>query len=262
LIHLLFPAYFGKFKVALAHKILNRVAQKARLIIAASRSTKMDLLRFFPHLEDRIRVIYHGVGEGFCLLSADRVAEFKKNKGLGDFILYVGARRPHKNLNQLLRAYRDICSSFAWMKLVIIGKSDYNSKIKNGETAQQQDSGVIEINGVSEAELPWYYNAATLFCFPSRYEGFGFPPLEAMACGTPVITSRTSSLPEVVGNAAITVNPDDDAGLTAKIYEVLNDTKLRQTLSIGGIKRVREFSWRETARRTMELYRELSEESL
>ncbi|HEY3298936.1 MAG TPA: glycosyltransferase family 1 protein, partial [Armatimonadota bacterium] len=178
-----------------------------------------------------------------------------------DFVLSVGVIQPRKNLPRLLEGYAGLDSSLrASKKLVIVGKygwleSAFPRKIE--ELGLSED--VILPGYVQYDELPAFYNAADVFVYPSVYEGFGLPPLEAMACGTPVITGDQSSLPEVVGDAGIMVNPYDAAAFTESMTRLLSDESLRSELSARGLKQAAEFSWTKMASKVLKIYHEAIE---
>jgi alpha-1,3-rhamnosyl/mannosyltransferase len=186
------------------------------------------------------------------------------------FVLYLGSNKPHKNLVRLVEAWFQVSRSKfqvattsdvkrgTWnLKLVLAGHWDprYPQAQQRAAELRLEDS-VRFLGDVSEADLPALYNLATIFAFPSLYEGFGLPPLEAMACGTPVACANTSSLPEVVGDAALLFDPLDVEGMAATIAQTLSDASLRAALRARGLARARLFSWERTAKETLMAYRE------
>jgi glycosyltransferase involved in cell wall biosynthesis len=173
------------------------------------------------------------------------------------YILSVGVLQPRKNLPRLVEAYGRIAKEIP-QHLVLVGKEGWAFEALRRRVAQSGVASRIHFTGyVADADLPPLYAAADLFVYPSLYEGFGLPPLEAMACGTPVVTSNTTSLPEVVGSAAVTVEPTDTAALAAAVAEVLSSTEKRAELIERGFARVRQFSWERTARETVGVYESL-----
>ena len=165
------------------------------------------------------------------------------------YLLFVGNPKPHKNLEGLLAAFADLDSASA--RLVIVGEKSSNK----GSTGDARPPSAISIGRVDDARLPALYQGALALCFPSLYEGFGLPVVEAMASGTPVIASSTPAVAEIAGDAALLVDPRDASEWTAAMAQLLVDPTLRQKLAARGQERAREFTWGKTARRTLELYR-------
>lgn len=255
LIHLHFPEYFGRLRAKMARQLFIRVCKKARRIITVSESTRRDLLHLAPDASDKIRVIHNGVSELFKPISREHLHTFLQEKGLGRYILYVGSGRPHKNATRVLSVFEIVKDRFPDLKLVLIGeKMGESEEIK--KVTMGLGNRVVLLEGVSDDELLLYYNGAEVFIFPSLYEGFGFSPLEAMACGTPVITSDTSSLPEVVGDAGIMVNPADNKEITDALIGLLQNSDLRGMLSERGLKRASLFTWERCSTETYRIYRE------
>ena len=176
------------------------------------------------------------------------------------FILYVGALTKRKNIPALINAYYHLKKERMEHKLVIVGKTTLGSdEILETVKEMQLQNEVLFPGYVPDEDLPAMYNAAALFVFPSLFEGFGFPPLEAMACGTPVISSNTTSLPEIVGDAGIMVSPNDITELTRAMYEVLTNNDLRRSLIDKGLNRVKMFSWENTVSETLKVYQDVME---
>nr|MQY55010.1 glycosyltransferase [Dehalococcoidia bacterium] len=180
------------------------------------------------------------------------------------YILFVGSEHPRKNLSTLLTAFKKLKGGkqFRDLKLVKVGRAggleaDFRGQTMKVVAALDLHREVVFTEFVPEEELPVYYFNAECFVFPSLYEGFGFPPLEAMACGCPVVTSNTSSLPEVVGDAAIMVDPYDVDGLTNAMREVLTNDGLREAMIEKGLAQAKKFSWDKTAEKTLEVYERL-----
>ena len=188
-----------------------------------------------------------------------RMPEFKKKHDITfPFILYLGTLEPRKNLKSLILAYNEIKKKFPEYKLIIGGAKGWGYKnIFQIIDNLGIDKDIIFTGYIPEKDLPSLYNSAELFVYPSFYEGFGLPPLEAMACGTPVITSNTSSLPEVVGNAGIMVDPNNVNQLADAMYKVLTDDNLRRDMIKKGLKRAKMFSWKKTAKETLKVYEEV-----
>jgi glycosyltransferase involved in cell wall biosynthesis len=258
LIHLLFPRYFSPPKVYFARHLLKRIADRAKRIITVSENTRQDILNFFPQAEGKIRVVYNGVGPEFHPLEREEVAEFKRRRQLDDYLLYVGTCKPYKNLPRLIAAYAQLKVRYPTLKLIILSQKDYNNnEVCDAISHWKVGEGVVQERPADTQELNLYYNAARLLVLPSMYEGFGLPPLEAMACGTPVVVSNISSLPEVVGDAGILIDPSDVDSIVAGVEQGLCDSGLYKRLSRDGLDRARQFTWEETARRTWEVYQEV-----
>lgn len=237
----------------------RKQAREADKIIAVSNSTKQDLVELYAVDPDKIQVIYSGLSikTTRTVFPQERIY-VKKKYGLPDnYILYLGTLEPRKNIISLLKAFERSKTAGALkesdFKLVIAGAKGwlYNDIFK---TAQEFSSrGDIIFTGFIESkDKPVLYDMAKLFIYPSFYEGFGFPPLEAMAQKTPVITSNISSIPEAVADAAITVNPSNPDELREAMEKVLTDEKLYRYLSEAGKKRAREFDWKQCARETLD----------
>lgn len=242
--------------------LLPRTLKTADKIIAVSNSTKKDLINYFNIPEEKIRVILNAADEKFKPLSDKEVKEAKQKYSLNfPFILYVGTLEPRKNIPSLIKAFYKLKKKNLQYKLVITGKKGWKYK-EIFETIDKLNlqNDVVFTGYVADEDLPALYNAADLFVYPSIYEGFGLPPLEAMACGTPVITSNTSSLPEVVGDAGIMIDPPDVDGLADAMHEVLTNEGLREDMIKKGLERAKMFSWEKCARETLEVYEEVYDE--
>ena len=232
--------------------------KKAARIIAVSEATKGDLIRHLGIPGGRISVIYPGVDHAIFRPSLQS-SNFEYS-----FILFVGSEHPRKNLLTVLRAFSRLKKqpSFSNLKLIKVGKAggreaDFRKQSMKVINALNLDGEVIFTETVSKEDLRTYYCNAKCFVFPSLYEGFGFPPLEAMACGCSVITSDSSSLPEVVGEAAIKVPPHDIERFTNALREVLTNRQLRESLIARGISQAARFSWEQTAQKTLQVYEEV-----
>jgi glycosyltransferase involved in cell wall biosynthesis len=231
-------------------------------IIVVSESTKKDLINIYKIDPARIEVIYSGVNleekNNFFSKnnqSKSNIEIFKKNKGLPDkFILFLGKLEPRKNIINLIKAYNKLKSNFNFndLFLVIAGEKGWFYKdIFNEFNNSSFKNQIIFTGQINDDERPFYYKAASVFIYPSFFEGFGFPPLEAMSCGVPVITSRNSSLPEVVGNAAIIVDPHNVDEIAFWIYQIMCDLKLKNKLVTRGKERANLFNWQISARKTL-----------
>ena len=237
---------------------------KAAKIIADSENTRKDILRFTDYPLDRVEVIYPGIGDAFQpIADRDTLEMARERLGLprAAIILHVGHCRQRKNIEGMLMALKELaCGKVDRVRFVQVGGAFSRDQWRLIDKLHLRDC-VTQINWVHSSDLPLVYNLADVFVFPSHYEGFGFPPLEAMACGTPVVSSNASSLPEIVGDAAITVSPSDHQGLAAAIEKLLGDAELRDSLVAKGLARAKLFSWADCARKTFAVYQEVHSKS-
>ena len=232
--------------------------RRADRVIAISESTRRDVLKLFGGDPRKVQVVYCGADATFApAQNKNAVAEFRARHHLPEkIILHVGTIEPRKNIVGLIRAFaRAKRAAHLPHRLVLIGARGW--KFAEVDAAIEQETlhnDVIFAGYVPQDELPNWYNAADLFAYPSRYEGFGLPPLEAMACGTPVVTSNAASLPEVVGDAAIQVAPDDHTALADALVRALTDRALREQMIARGIAQAARFSWECAGRATADIY--------
>lgn len=230
--------------------------RQATLVLTDSECSRRDIIKYLRVTESKIRVIPEAPAPEFRPIS--RAMMDGMLVGLEPFVLAIGSADPRKNLAMLIRAYAALPADLiARYRLVLVWS---HGLLKNQLLQLARDLGVLERvvsqSALTDEDLCRLYNAATVFVFPSLYEGFGLPPLEAMACGAPVIASNRSCLPEVLGEAALPVNPGSVTQLTQAMSTVLSDGNLRQRLSSHGLDRVRRFSWERTARLTLAAYEE------
>lgn len=250
-----YPEAFRAANRAYLRLFTYLTCRRAAGILAISQAARADLIRLWRLPAERIAVAYPGVDPRFRPLPVEEVAAFRARRGLPErFILYVGTLEPRKNLGVLLEAVARLSPP---VPLVLVGGRGWKPTFLPRLQALEREGRARWIGFVPDAELPLWYNAATLFAYPSRYEGFGMPPLEAMACGTPVIAARASSLPEVVGEAGMLVDPDDEEGWAEGIRALLRDTALREALRARGLARARRFTWEATAAATVDLYNKI-----
>ena len=249
-----------------AQRLIYRLAhllalQTADIILAISQATKADLIRYCHLSPERVVVTPLAADAHFTPQSPESIASVRQRYALpGNYVLYFGSNKPHKNLVRLLEAWEDCRLQIADCKLVIAGHWDarYPQAKAMVERLALADR-VVFLGPVPEEDLPALYSGATLFVFPSLYEGFGLPVLEAMACGAPVICSNTSSLPEVVEDAALMVNSLDTEELATAMSRVLADETLRQEMRQKGLAQAARFSWERTARETLAVYRQVAD---
>ncbi|MEW6231871.1 MAG: glycosyltransferase family 1 protein [Chloroflexota bacterium] len=257
LVFLFFPEYHLPLNRWYLTLMMPRFIRRADAVITVSECSRRDLVRLYRLDQARIHVIYEGIDDHFRPVEDREVlAAVRRQYGLPDgFILYVGTIEPRKNLTTLLKAYQTLKGQGLESKLVIVGKKGWLYQDFFRRLRELGLEGQVIFPGyVPDDDLPAIYSAAQVFAFPSLYEGFGLPPLEAMACGAPVVCSNTSSLPEVVGDAAILVNPRDVGEIVAAIERVIADSTLRDAMRAKGIAQAAKFSWERAARETLEVY--------
>jgi glycosyltransferase involved in cell wall biosynthesis len=255
LIPLLVPQQ-STLRARLLARWANRLALRtSQRVIAISDATRLDYLAQFRLPEEKIQAIPLAADPAFVEQPGERVAAMRARYGLPErYVLYVGSNKPHKNLGRLIEVWARLQPRP--MPLVIAGAWDARyPEPRQRAVALGLENEVRWLGPVPEPELPPLYGGAFLFVFPSLYEGFGLPVLEAMACGTPVVCSNSSSLPEVAGAAALLVDPMSTEALAGTVRLALEDESLRQEMSEKGLKQAQRFSWLQTAQRTLEVYR-------
>lgn len=235
--------------------------RRATHVIAVSENTRQDLIELYDTPPEKISTLYHGVTSEFEPLKDPKcLASVRKKYRLGKqpFILSVGTIQRRKNYRRLIQAFDQLDKGHA---LVIAGNKGWYGQDVFEEVARRQlEERVYFLGFVADADLPALYNAASLFVYPSLYEGFGLPALEAMACGTPVVASNASALPEVVGEAGLLVDPYDVDSLSTTMAQALHDTALQRRLRQMGLARARQFTWEKTAVKLLSLYQRVIEE--
>jgi len=245
------PIYY--LKLFFYNLVLKNALSKSKKIIAVSEATKKDILEILKVKSEKISVIYEGVdllkiSNSQCLIS---------KKIENPYILYVGAAYPHKNLERLLNAFKKLNHPF--LKLVLIGKKDFfYQRLEKYNQKLGLNGKVIFTGEVSDKELVGFYKNALFFIFPSLFEGFGLPGLEAMAYGLPVAASSISSLKEILGEAAYYFNPYNNEEIVEAIEKLTIDESLREKLKKLGLERVKQFSWQKMAEKTLEVYEKFS----
>ncbi len=256
-----FARYPGSFNAAnrlyLTWAVRDSVRRAAR-VIAISESTRRDLVSRFGVDPAKVIVTYCGTDAAFSPASRTEIESFRSTRGLPDrFVLFVGTLEPRKNVARLLRSFaRARRTARLPHRLVLIGARGWKYAQVDRVIAEEGIAGDVVFPGyIPQEELPGWYRAADLLVYPSLYEGFGLPPLEAMACGTPVVTSNAASLPEVVDNAALVVSPTDEDQISDAIVRALDDRALREQLVERGLARAKQFSWKRAALETAAVYR-------
>jgi glycosyltransferase involved in cell wall biosynthesis len=239
------PSIFDKI---LLKKFSYISAKKADIIFTPSKFCKDEIIKHFKIRSEKIFVTPLAVDDRFRLVKNKAVLEkIKREYKIKDkFIFYIGSIFKRRFIPETIKGFAKTVDKLPNYQFLIIGKNYIEQKIKG--------QGIIHINHIKEEDLPLLYNAADLFIWLSSYEGFGLPPLEAMACGTPVITTKMGSLPEAVGIASLFVNnPEDVYEISEKIYKGLTNKNLRKKLIEKGLKQVKKFSWQKTAEETLKI---------
>lgn len=261
-IHLRFPEYLpSRAAFVYAHAMIRLAARKADRVLTVSDASKRDILHYTGVAPEKVVVVHNGLDARFATApDAEAMDRVRQRFQLDHpFVLYVGNIKPHKNLERLIAAFASMrADGPESLKLVVIG--DETSKhpgLRQAVHRHRLDKHVRFFGFQPAATLVTFYRLARAFVFPSLYEGFGLPPLEAMANETPVVTSNLSSLPEVAGDAALLVDPYDVASIAEGIRRAVTDEPLRQQLIAKGRARAREFSWARAAADTLAVYREV-----
>ncbi|HEX3821122.1 MAG TPA: glycosyltransferase family 1 protein [Candidatus Sulfotelmatobacter sp.] len=249
-------------------QMTKRVLRGAARIFAVSNFTKTEIERLFDIPSDRIEVVYNAIDERFLhghATSADRELIAQRYQITYPFLLYAGRISPHKNVVRMIEAFSALKAelekddAYPDLKLIIIGDDlSGNPDLRRTVVRGGVQNDVRFLGFIPIEVLRIFYDEAKIFVFPSLYEGFGLPPLEAMAHGTPVVTSNVSSLPEVVGNAAVLVNAENVFEIMRALHRVLTDQALRDRMKERGYKQAAKFSWEISVRRVLDVYRQVA----
>lgn len=248
----LFPQYHT-LKLKIARIFFKKAIKNSKIIFTISLNSKKDIVSFFNTSESKIMAIYLAASEKFKRIeNKSELKSIKSKYNLPDkFILFVGSIEPRKNLTGLIKAFQKIKTKIEHKLVIVGGKGWLNSEIYKMIKKEKLQDDIIFTGYVSEEDLVAIYNLADLFVYPSFYEGFGIPVLEAMSCGCPVITSNTSSLPEVCGDAGIMVDPYNVDQLAQMMLKAIQDVRLHTQMVMKGFQQVKNFSWQETASQTL-----------
>jgi glycosyltransferase involved in cell wall biosynthesis len=258
------PLYHASAKAKVYSSVVSRAAHKATMIITVSQHAKQDIVDALKLPTERIRVTYEAAGEEYTpVKDLEKLAAARARYGItGRYVFYLGGLDARKNVPQLVRAFSHLYQRMGDpnLQLLISGNPDKQRGSLFPDprpvAADLGMSGHILFRFVKDEDKPAIYSGASAFVFPSLYEGFGLDPLEAMSCGAPVICSNRTSLPEVVGDAAISVDPDDLSSLIDAMYRTLTDDELSADLRERGLQRAQQFNWRKTATETLAVYEE------
>jgi glycosyltransferase involved in cell wall biosynthesis len=262
-IHLRFPQYLpSKVGYAYARAQMWTATHRAARVMTVSEASKRDILRYFRVPESRIDVIYNAIDERYWQEpNPEAIARVRERYQLdGPFVLYAGNIKPHKNLERLIESFHLLRQQNDMKDVLLLIIGDEISKyatLRRAVHRHKLHKHVRFFGFVADQTLAALYRLARVFVFPSLYEGFGLPPLEAMASGTPVITSNVSSLPEVVGDAALLIDPYEPEAIADAMRRVLTDASLRADLRRRGLSRARDFSWERSITRVRQIYEEV-----
>ncbi|MBE2200940.1 MAG: glycosyltransferase family 4 protein [Anaerolinea sp.] len=252
-----YPHVFTPALIKYLNRVVPRSVARATHILADSEATRRDLTTIWNVPEAKITVLYSGVDGRFRpVQSADEITAVRAKYDLGEqpYVVSVGTIQPRKNYQMLIRAFAPLAAELPH-NLFIAGGTGWLYEEMMMEIERQGLNGRVRFIGfVDDDDLPALYSGASLFAFPSLYEGFGLPLLEAMGCGVPVLTSNASSLPEVAGEAAVQLAPDDETGWTAAMRDLLQDPAQRTRLVTAGFRQARQFTWQKSAQKLLHVY--------
>ncbi|MFC1651814.1 glycosyltransferase family 4 protein [Patescibacteria group bacterium] len=259
-----YPQSYSKFALWYLKRTTKNMVKKAEQIIVPSESTKKDLVSMYGCDGKKVNVIYHGYNSDLYrkIDNETKIGLTKKKYGLDEnenYLFFVGRLEERKNILGMIKAFYKVKSQTNFdYKFVIAGKPGVGyEKIQKLVKDLMIENDVKFLGYVQEEDLPFLLSGADIFLFPTFYEGFGLPILEAMSCGVPVITSKTSSCPEVAGEAAILVNPDNTQEIAEGIVRILSDSRLRNTLVQQGFRQIEKFNWDKTARKTLKVLQKM-----
>jgi glycosyltransferase involved in cell wall biosynthesis len=255
-----YPEVFPAPLIQYLNNVVPWSIGRATHILADSQATKHDLVTLWQVPDEKITVLYSGVHERFKPVTEQKkLTAVRQQYNLGDvpYILNVGTIQPRKNYQMLIRAFKPVAEAFPHNLIFAGGKGWLYDEMMAEVGRQGLDGRVHFIGFVDDADLPALYSAASLLTFPSLYEGFGLPLLEAMACGVPVVSSNASSLPEVVGDSGLLLSPHDEAAWSQSLQDLLADPVHRARLVAAGFRQARQFSWFQAANQLLALYQYL-----
>lgn len=262
IIHLLYPEFLpNRLAFYYATRMIRRSLNRGERVISVSETTKRDLMKYFQIGGDKIEVVHNGIEDVFRQeLTIDDRDRWLKNLGLErPYVLFVGnAKKPHKNLDNVVKAYARALKMQQDLphRLVCVGdRTGVEWKVRQRAAQLGIEDRIVLLGHVAQEALPAIYQGAALFLFPTLYEGFGLPVVEAMASGLPVITSNTSALKEIGAGYADLVNPLDVEGMAKAVVRCLSDADHRESLKKLGRRRAQDFHWRKAAEKTLEIYR-------
>lgn len=241
--------------------VIKHAARQAEKIITVSEFSKQDIVHTLHIPAEKIAVTYEAAEPLGAVCDAERGKEFLQRHNIpNEFVLYVGNAYPHKNLEVLLDVAAELKKQHSPLSIVLVGRPDYfYDRLQEEALRRQVADRVIFPGFVSDADLSCLYSQAVCYVFPSKYEGFGLPPLEAMLYNTPVVAARSSCIPEVLGEAALYFESGDVSGIIANIEQVRTNTAVRERLAQAGRQQAGKYSWRKLAEQTKQIYHELGQ---
>lgn len=260
-VHIAHPEFFNPTVVKLFRYFLKQATKKSDLLLTVSNFSKDEIIKYSNIDSEKVCVVYPAVNMEIYnnnIISEKEKIQLKEKYKLPDrFLIYVGNIKPHKNLKNLLYAFDKICDDSLY--LVVVGnRNGYITMDKDiGNLLLNKNSKIIFTGFIPEIDLPKFYKMAKALIFPSIYEGFGLPPLEAQACGCPVIVSKIASLPEVYGDSVLYCDPYNVNDIAEKIETLINDDELQVELKIRGLNNVKRFSWQNSAEKILSLFKEI-----
>lgn len=250
-----YPETMSKTNYNIHHKNLKRSCRDADVILTVSQNSRNEIAEFMNVPLDKIEIAYPAVDKAIFHPNKNYNLIKEKYHIHNDYILYFGTLEPRKNITSIIKAFKIISEKNKDINLVLAGKKGWMyDEIFQLVKGLHLEDRVIFTGYVPEEDAPVLYSCAVIFVFPSLYEGFGIPPLEAMACGTPVIVSNVASLPEVVGDAGILVNPYDIENIAHEMDTLINDSELRKQCSEKGLEQAKKFSWEDSAKKVIGIY--------
>ncbi len=256
----LFPDLHTRSKRLFFPFAIRSSVRRADALIAISESTRQDSIRLLGVSPQKVFTTQLGITDEFRVVKDNELlAKVRKKYDLPEeFVLYVGLVEPRKNIPFLIRAYKSLADEGIKHNLVIVGRIGWMYQEVFKQIEELGLEGRVQFTGyLPQDDLPMVYNLASLFVYPTKYEGFGLPALEAMACGTPVVTTAISSLPEIVGDAGMLIPPGDEQALASAMAEVLHDSTLFNQLRTRGLQRSEHFTWERTAQQTLKVYQQV-----
>jgi glycosyltransferase involved in cell wall biosynthesis len=246
------PEWYSRSFCSVYGALVPRLARRVKHILTVSEFTRERIIEMLRVDRQRVTVTYPGIDPAFIAPREDEVVRTLARLGVAQpYVFALGAASPRKNLARLYEAWARLGSTVGEVMLVVAGAQRSSFAARGSATAR--NSSVLTLGEVQDADLPALYAGAMVFVYPSLYEGFGLPPLEAMSCGTPVITSNTTALPESTGDAALSVDPYDATAMADAMQRVITDLPLRAKLRQKGLDRAKSFTWDRTAQQTWQV---------
>lgn len=259
LVAFIYPNTHNKKATIIEKLLLRRALRRAAHVCAVSENTCTDILQRFHYEPNKIDVVYCGASDEFKPISKEKIQDFIVKTNLPEkFFLAVGTLEPRKNYLHLIRSFKEVSDRYPDYHLIIVGKEGWDfEKIHEAIKENYLTKKVHLLGYLSNKSLVNLFSLAKALVFPSLYEGFGIPPLEAMQCGCPVIATHTSSIPEVVGNAALLVNPESHMQIADAMLKIIKDPELAEELRERGFKQSGKFSWEESAKKLLKIFNKI-----